>query len=122
MIATILVTLRIFLWIGFLLFLCSSVNIIGNTYLNIKSGEKFSWKKLFKGIGKVMLQWVLSTILAIVCNILPFINVMIVEVYGVALIGNEVLTTLSAIGIVGIGINSMIIQAKKALEAIKKIN
>ena len=122
MITTILSTLQIFGWIGLVLFLCSSVNIVGKTYLNIKEGEAFSWKKLFKGIGKVMLQWALSVILALVCSMLPFINIMIAEIYGVALIGDEILSTLSAVSVIGIAINSIIVQSRKALEVIKKIN
>lgn len=122
MITTILTTLKIFSWIGLILLLCSSVNIGGKIYLNMKEGETFSWKKLFKGIGKVMLQWALGVILAIVCSVLPFINIMIAEVYGVALIGDELLSTLSAVSIIGIAVNSIITQSKKALEVIKKIN
>lgn len=121
MIIALLTTLKIFGWLGLVLALCSSVNIMGKTYINIQNGDKFSWRKMFRGIGKVMIIWALAFTLAIACTILPFINVMIVDFYGVALLADEVINTLSVVSIVGIGITAIVQQAKKALETVKTL-
>ena len=122
MIIALLTTLKIFSWIGLVLGLCASVNIIGKTISNVQKGEKFSWKKMFLGIGKVMLMWALAFILALACTILPYINIMIVNAYGVVLVSDEILNTLSVLSIVGIGITAIAKQGKKALEAIKSLD
>lgn len=111
--------LEIMLYIGIALGLVSLVNITLQTITNISNGEKFSFKKLFKGIGKVILLWVLSTILVNVCDFLPEINTKINETLGVTLIGTDALEGISAVAVLGIIISALLNQIRKAIGAIK---
>ena len=52
---------------------------------------------------------------------LPFVNEMITNVYGIQLIANDTLTTLSSVAVLGIVINSIIAQGRKALEGIGQL-
>lgn len=52
---------------------------------------------------------------------LPFVNDMITNVYGIQLIASDTLNTLSTVAVLGIVINSIIAQGKKALEGIGQL-
>ena len=121
MIEAISTVIGIMIWIGFASVLCAAVNIGGKIIINIKNGEKFTWGKFFKGIGKVCLLWVASLIVALVCAMLPFINTALVEAYGLMFIGDEILSTISSMAVIGICVNALIVEIKKAIETIKKL-
>jgi hypothetical protein len=52
---------------------------------------------------------------------LPFVNEMITNVYGIQLIASDTLTTLSTVAVLGIVVNSIIAQGRKALEGISQL-
>lgn len=119
---TILNTLTIMSWLGVVLIILSIVNIVTGTLINIwKNQEKFDWKKMVKGIVKVLIFFISSAFVGIAFTILPFINEMITNAFGTELISNDVLNTFSSVGILGIVISTITIQAKKAIEGIKNL-
>ena len=119
---TILNTLTIMGWLGIVLIILSIVNIVTGTLINIwKNQEKFDWKKMVKGIIKVLIFFISSAFVGIAFTILPFINEMITNAFGTELISNDVLNTFSSVGILGIVISTITIQAKKAIDGIKNL-
>lgn len=119
---TILNTLTIMGWLGIVLIILSIINIVTGTLINIwKNQEKFDWKKMAKGIIKVLIFFISSAFVGVAFTILPFINEMITNAFGTELISNDVLNTFSSVGILGIVISTITIQAKKAIEGIKNL-
>ena len=115
----ILSTLYIMGWLGIILFILASTNIITKTLANTWSKqESFSWKKLFKGITKVLIFYISAVAIGIAFTILPFVNIMITNVFGVILFSNDVLDTLSTVAILSIVVAAVINQGKKAIESV----
>lgn len=52
---------------------------------------------------------------------LPFINEMIVNTFGVILLSNDLLNAMSSIGVLGVVIGTIIVQGKKAIEGVTKL-
>lgn len=122
MIEAILSTLTIMGWLGIILGILAIVNIITQTLVNTwNSKEKFDWKKMIKGIVKVLVFFISSTFVATAFTMLPFINGMITSTFGTELISNEALNTFSSVGVLGIIISTITIQAKKAIEGIMNL-
>jgi len=118
----ILNTLTIMGWLGIVLGILAIVNITTQTLVNIwNNKEKFDWKKMIKGIIKVLIFFISATFVSIAFTILPFINIMITNSFGTELISNQVLNTFSSVGILGIVISTITIQAKKAIEGITNL-
>lgn len=119
MIEAILSTLTIMGWLGIILGILAIVNIITQTLVNTwNSKEKFDWKKMIRGIVKVLVFFISSTFVATAFTMLPFINEMITNAFGIELISNEALSTFSSVGVLGIVVSTITIQAKKAVEGI----
>lgn len=59
---------------------------------------------------------------AVAFTMLPYINMMITNAFGVILISSEMLNTLSSVAVLGIVVTSVINQAKKAFENVKKLS
>ena len=76
---------------------------------------------MLKGIIKVIAFYISSTFVAIAFTMLPFINNMINNTFGIDLISNELLNTFSSVGVLSVVITTLIMQAKKALEGIIKL-
>ena len=55
MLEAIMEILRIMSWLGVVLGIIATVNLICGTIYNINDGQTFSWKKFFKGILKVVI-------------------------------------------------------------------
>ena len=122
MIEAILATLQIMGWLGIAFVILSIVNIITGTLTNIwLNGEQFNWKKLFKGIAKVIAFYVSATFVAISFTMLPFINEMIINAFSVDLLSSELLNTFSSVGVLTIVISTLTIQAKKAINGIMSL-
>lgn len=118
----ILSTLKIVGWLGVVLGILVLINTVCGVIFNVnKKGESFSWKILFKGLLKAVVFYICSGSLAIAFTILPFVNQMITDVYKVQLISNDTLTTLSTVAVLGIVVNAIIAQGKKALEGIGQL-
>lgn len=118
----ILNTLQIMGYLGIVLGILAIVNITTQTLVNIwNNKEKFDWKKMIKGIVKILVFFISATFVSIAFTILPFINIMITNSFGTELISNQVLNTFSSVGILGIVISTIAIQAKKAIEGVANL-
>lgn len=115
-------TLIIMGWLGIVLGILAIINIVTKTLINVwNNKEKFNWKKMVKGIIKVLVFFISSAFVAIAFTILPFINIMITNSFGKELISNEVLNTFSSVGVLVIVVSTITIQAKKALNSILEL-
>jgi hypothetical protein len=100
----------------------TGINTVTGTFFNISSGkEKFSWRKLGKGLLKSTLFYVCSCLVAVLFNLIPIANSMIIAAYGITLISQEVLKVLSVTSILGAIVAVCIQQGKKAIEGIGKL-
>ena len=115
----ILHTLSIMGWMGIILGILACTNIVTKTITNVWSKvESFSWKKLFKGIGKVVVFYLSAIAVSIAFTMLPFVNEMIINAFGVKLFNNETLNTLSSVAVLAIVAAVIIIQGKQAIESV----
>lgn len=122
MLNAILETLKIMGWLGVVLAILVIVNIVSSTIYNVwSSKEAFSGKKMLKGILKSVIFYLSAAAISVAFTILPFINQMIVDSFGVVLIANETLEMLSSVAVLGVVIAAVIAQGKKALSAITKM-
>lgn len=122
MLEAIMETLKIMGWLGAVLGILAFVNIVCGCIANVNAGQPFSWKKFFKGILKVVIFYLSAVCVAVAFTMLPYINIMITNAFGVILISSEMLNTLSSVAVLGIVVTSVINQAKKAFENIKKLS
>lgn len=119
MLQAILTTLRIMGWLGIALGILAIVNIVTGTMVNIwQNNEAFDLKKCLKGIIKVLVFYISAAIIAVAFTMLPFINEMITNAFGVVLLSTELLNTLSSIGVLGVVVSTIVVQAKKAIQGI----
>ena len=115
-------TLNIVMWIGAVLGLELIANTICGVICNVGEGkEEFSWKKFFKGIGKALAFYLCIGLLSVAFTMLPFINAMVVEVFGIELLSSSVLDTLSTAAIFAIAAYAITMQGKKALEGLGEL-
>ena len=115
----ILNTLIIMGWLGITLGILAIVNVITGTLINIwKNKEQFNGKKMVKGIVKVVVFFISSAFVAVAFTMLPFINIMITDAFNIELISSEILNTFSSVGVLGIVISTITVQAKKAIKGI----
>lgn len=122
MIDAILSTLYIMGWLGLVFGILVVVNTVTGSLVNVwTSKEVFSFNKLFKGISKSLVFFISAVAIGVAFTILPFINEMITYAFGVMLISNETLNTLSSVGVLGVVISTIIVQGKKAIEGIVKL-
>lgn len=118
----IILTLQAMGWLGIVLGILVVVNTICGTLYNITTGqESFSWKKLFKGLGKALIFYISAALLSITFTMLPFINEMITNTFGTKLLTEELLTTLSGVGVLGVVISTIVVQGKKAIVGILQL-
>lgn len=123
MLEAVILTLKIMGWLGIILGILVLVNITTSTIYNVWSGiETFSWKKMLKGIGKSAVFYFSAVAISIAFTMLPYINEMITNAFGVILLSNELLNTLSSVGILGVVMSTIVIQAKKAITGIIKMS
>lgn len=117
MLDAILSTLSIMGWLGIILAILVVVNTTCGTIFNVFSkGEKFSWKRLLGGMGKALVFYIAAALVSVACTMLPYINEMITESFGVMLLTEDLLKTLSSVGVLGIVVSVITIQAKNALK------
>lgn len=119
MVEAILKTLQIMGWLGITLIILATVNIVTGTLINIWSGkENFNENKMIKGIIKVLVFYICSVFVAVAFTILPFINEMITNAFGVILLSSELLNTLSSVAVLGVVTAAIVVQGKKAIQGI----
>ncbi len=122
MLNAILSTLSIMGWLGIILGILVVTNTLSGTLYNIyEKKEKFSLKKLFKGLGKALIFYISSGLLSVAFTMLPYINEMITDSFGVVLLSNDLLNTLSSAGVLGVVVASIVAQGKKAVEGTTKL-
>jgi len=123
MLEAVILTLKIMGWLGIILGILVLVNITTSTIYNVWSGiETFSWKKMLKGIGKSAVFYFSAVAISVAFTMLPYINEMITSAFGVILLSNELLNTLSSVGVLGVVMSTIVIQAKKAITGIIKMS
>ena len=123
MLEAILQTLKIMGWLGLALGILAIVNILTGILTNVWSGkENFMPSKLIKGIEKVAVFYLCATFVGIVFTMLPYINDMVTVSYGNALLSQEMLDTFSNVGVLGIIISTITVQAKKAISGIMDLS
>lgn len=116
MLEAIMLTLKIMGWLGIVLGILVGVNIVTGTIVNIWSGkETFSWKKMLKGISKSVIFYFSAVAIGVAFTMLPFINEMITSAFGIMLLSNEMLNTLSSVGVLGVVVSTIVVQGKKAI-------
>jgi len=119
MLEAILSVLKIMGWLGIILGILVIVNISTKTIHNVwSSKEFFSWKKMLKGIGKALVFYVSAVFICVAFTILPYVNEMITNTFGMVLISNEMLETLSSVGVLGTVISAIVMQGKSAITGI----
>ena len=117
MLDAILSTLGIMGWLGIVLMILVAVNTACGTVFNVFSkGEEFSWKRLLGGMGKALIFYVAAALVSVACAMLPYINNMITDSFGVMLLTDELLKTLSSVGVLGVVVSVITIQAKNAIK------
>lgn len=117
MLNAILSTLGIMGWLGIVLMILVAVNTACGTVFNVFSkGEKFSWKRLLGGMGKALIFYIAAALVSVACAMLPYINNMITDSFGVMLLTDELLKTLSSVGVLGVVVSVITIQAKNAIK------
>lgn len=122
MLDTILSTLTIMGWMGIVLGILVIVNVSTSSIYNVwSSKEKFSWKKMIKGLVKAAVFYISAAALSVAFTILPFINDMISNSFGTELISNDVLEMLSSAGVLGTVITAIVMQGKRALTGLLKM-
>ena len=94
MLEAIMETLRIMGWLGIVLGILATVNLVCGTIYNINDGQTFSWKKFFKGILKVVIFYMSAVFVSVAFTMLPYINTMITDAFGVVLLSSDLLNTL----------------------------
>ena len=122
MLEAIMEILRIMSWLGVVLGIIATVNLVCGTIYNINDGQTFSWKKFFKGILKVVIFYISAVFVSVAFTMLPYINTMITDAFGVVLLSSELLNTLSSVAVLGIVVASVVTQAKKAFANVSKLS
>lgn len=123
MLEAIMKTLQIMGWLGIVLGILVVVNITTSTIYNVwSSKELFSWEKMLKGICKSLVFYLSAVAISIACTILPYVNEMITANFGVMLVSNETLEVLSSVGVLGIVMATVVVQAKKAIAGVSALS
>ena len=122
MLEAIMEILRIMGWLGVVLGILAIINLICGTIYNINNGQTFSLKKFFKGILKVVIFYMSAVFVSVAFTMLPYINTMITDAFGVVLLSSELLNTLSSVAVLGIVVASVVTQAKKAFANVSKLS
>lgn len=118
MLEAILSTLKIMGWLGVILGILVMVNTICGTVINVSKGESFSWKKMLKGLAKAAIFYGSAVCTSVAFTVLPYINDMIINSFGVILLSTELLNTLSSVAVLTIVVATVIVQAKKAIQGV----
>ena len=111
--------LSIMVWIGVILGLLTLVNITCKAFHNVLAlKQPFSWKKIAKGLGRMALFYISSICVSVAFSVLPYVNALIGQTFGIELVGGEILEQLSTLGVLGVCVNAIIAHGKKAMEGI----
>ena len=59
--------------------------------------------------------------MGVACTMLPYINEMITKAFGTVLLSNDILTTLSSVGVLGVVVAAIVSLGKKAIANVVKL-
>ena len=119
----ILSTLTIVGWLGIILGILALINIVTGTLVNMwNNHEAFDIKKMLKGIFKVLVFYISAAAMSVAFTMLPYINEMITSTFGVVLLSNDLLNTLSSVGVLGVVVSTIVMQGKKAIQGILSLS
>lgn len=118
MLEAILSTMHIMGWLGVVLGILVLVNTVCGTMHNLNCGEGYSWSKMLKGLAKALVYYLSSATTAIAFTILPFINNMITNEFGVMLLSADTLNMLSSVAVLAVVVTTVVVQGKKAINGI----
>ena len=119
MLESIISTLKAMGWLGIVLALLMIVNTVCGAVVNVGTGkEKFSFKRLLGGVGKALIFYMGSAFAGVAFAMLPHINTMIGDVFGMQLFADEMLHSMSSVGILGVVVSVITAQAKRAISSI----
>lgn len=122
MLDAILEVLKIMGWLGVVLGILIVTNTATGTLANLwHDKENFSWKKLLQGLVKAIIFYVSALFISVAFTMLPYINEMITAAFGEILISNDVLNTLSSVGVLGVVVAAIVVQAKKAIQNVVRL-
>lgn len=122
MLDAILEVLKIMGWLGVVLGILIITNTATGTLANLwHDKENFSWKKLLQGLVKAIIFYVSALFISVAFTMLPYINEMITAAFGEILISNDVLNTLSSVGVLGVVVAAIVVQAKKAIQNVVRL-
>ncbi len=114
--------LKIVGWLGVILGILVLINTVCGIIFNInKNGQDFSWKILFRGLLKAIVFYGCAAALSIAFTMLPYVNEMITNIYGIQLIAQDTLHTLSTVAVLGVIVMAVVAQGKKALEGVSQL-
>ena len=114
--------LEIIGWLGVILGILVLINTVCGIIFNInKNGQDFSWKILFRGLLKAIVFYGCAAALSIAFTMLPYVNEMITSIYGIQLIAQDTLHTLSTVAVLGVIVMAVVAQGKKALEGVSQL-
>ena len=123
MLATIISILKIMGWLGLVLSILVTTNIATSTIVNIwVKKEPFSWSKMIKGVCKSLVFYISSVCISIAFTILPYINNMISVTFGENIISNDILNTLSSLGVLTVIVSTIIEQGRKAIIGVLELS
>jgi len=122
MLDAIMETLHIMGWLGIILAVLVIVNTVCGTITNVNEGENFKFNKLLKGLVKAAIFYLSSVAMSVVFTMLPYVNEMITNAFGVVLLSSELLNTLSSVVVLGIVVTTIVTQAKKAIENVTRLS
>lgn len=109
-------TLKVMGWLGVILGIILVINTVCGIIDSVwGEGEAFSAKKLLKGIIKSVVFYGSAVLFSIAATLLPFVNQMVIDIFGTELIATEVLNTLSSVAVIGIVSGAVVVKAKDAL-------
>ena len=76
---------------------------------------------MLKGISKSVIFYLSAVAIGVAFTMLPFINEMITTAFGIMLLSNEMLNTLSSVGVLGVIVSTIVAQGKKAIAGVVRL-
>ncbi len=73
---------------------------------------------MVKEIAKALAFYICSVFIAVAFTMLPFINEIITNAFGVILLSSELLNILSSVAVLGVVTAAIVVQGKKAIQGV----
>lgn len=122
MLSAVTSTMIVMGWLGLVLLCLIIANTLCGTINNVFfKGENFDIKKLLKGLGRSLIFYVSAAFTCVAFSMLPSVNTMVSDLFETTLLSNDLLTSMSSVGVLGVVISTITIQGKKAIDGITKL-